>query len=91
MILGVLLPWLSRTLGGGISQSLPGLGGEGDRLLFNPSLFTEQPEHPGITGDLPLSLLNSFNDTGVTEQCHLADGRSCLREGERLALMLGQR
>lgn len=74
-----------------MSQSLPGLAGGGDRLRFNPSLFMEEPEHPGITGDLPPRLLNSFEDTGVTEHHHLADGRSCLGEGEKLALMPSQK
>lgn len=85
---GASLHWLSNGGYHRASQLQVGVGGQ---VPFNPSLFTQKPEHPRITGNLPLRLLNSFKDTRVTEQCHLADGRSCLGEGERLALMPSQR
>lgn len=79
--------------GGGVSQSLPGPGsGVGYRQLFNPYLCTQEPEHPGITGDLPPSKASEqLLGHRVTEQHHVADSRSCLGERERLALMPSQR
>ena len=68
-----------------------GDGGGAHRQLFSPSPCTEEPQRSGIKGALPLRLLSHFKDTRVTEQCHLADGRSCLGEGERLALLPSQR
>lgn len=73
-----------------VSQSLPGQ--EVGKQAASQSI----PVHQGARAfwdhwDLPLWLLSCFKDTRVAEQCHLADGRSCLREGERLALLSNQR
>lgn len=68
--------------------------GDGDGAhgqLFSPSVCTEETQRSGIKGALPLRPRSHFKDTRVAEQCHLADGRSCLGEGERLALLPSQR
>lgn len=75
-----------------VLQSLPGRGwGWRPQAALQSIPCTEEPQHSGIKGALSLRPLSHFKDTRVTEQCHLADGRSCLGEGESLALLPSQR
>ena len=85
-------PITVRTTGGAGAAEPPswGTGGAHGQLL-SPPACTEEPQRSGVTGALPLRPPSHFKDTRGAEQCHLADGRSCLGEGERRALLPSQR
>nr|CAI9704127.1 unnamed protein product [Rangifer tarandus platyrhynchus] len=78
--------WVSRA-----AEPPAGARGGAHGQLLSPPACTEEPQRSRIKGAPPLRPPSHFKDTRVAEQCHLADGRSCLGEGERLALLPSQR